>query len=88
MLRLCLLLTLVLVSAPAAAAEQPPKPPPWHLVDIWWNTGENRTFESYSIDVTISDDVSSGAEDRHVRHLVNLRQAWSRAPASSDTTGR
>lgn len=55
MLRPCLLL--ILLAAPAMAAEQPPKPPPWHLVDIWWNTGEARAFESYSIDVTISDDV-------------------------------
>ncbi len=33
------------------------KPPPWHLVDIWWDTGEDRPFESYSIDVTISDEI-------------------------------
>lgn len=57
MLRLCVLLTLIAV--PAMAAEQPSKPPPWHLVDIWWNTGEDRAFENYSIDVTISDDVPS-----------------------------
>ncbi len=35
------------------------KPPPWHLVDIWWNVGSDQPFESYSIDVTISDDVPS-----------------------------
>jgi hypothetical protein len=57
MLRLCLLLTLL--AGPALAAEQPSKPPPWHLVDIWWNTGEDRAFENYSIDVSISDDVPS-----------------------------
>ena len=57
MLRLCLLLALV--ATPALASDQPQKPPPWHLVDIWWNTGEDRAFESYSIDVTISDDVPS-----------------------------
>ncbi len=57
MLRLCLLL--ILLAAPTMAAEQPPKPPPWHLVDIWWNIGKDRAFESYSIDVTISDDVPS-----------------------------
>jgi len=32
---------------------------PWHLVDIWWDTGEDRPFESYAIDVTISEDVPS-----------------------------
>ncbi len=50
---------LALLCVPARAAEQPQKPPPWHLVDIWWNIGEDRAFESYSIDVTIGDDVPS-----------------------------
>ena len=57
MLRLCLFLALTAV--PPLGPEQPSKPPPWHLVDIWWNTGEDRAFENYSIDVTISDDVPS-----------------------------
>lgn len=59
MQRLCFswLWCLVVASA-AAAAEQPPiGPTPWHLVDIWWNTGEDRAFESYAIDVTIDADV-------------------------------
>ena len=30
---------------------------PWHLVDLWWDLGEDSPFQSYSIDVTISDDV-------------------------------
>ena len=32
---------------------------PWHLVDLWWDLGEDSPFQSYSIDVTISDDVPS-----------------------------
>lgn len=32
---------------------------PWHLVDVWWNLGKDVPFESYSIDVEFSDDVSS-----------------------------
>ena len=32
-------------------------PPPWHLVDIWWDVGQEQAFESYSLDVTISDNV-------------------------------
>jgi hypothetical protein len=32
---------------------------PWHLVDLWWDLGEDTPFESYSIDVTISEDVPS-----------------------------
>jgi hypothetical protein len=32
-------------------------PTPWHLIDIWWDTGEDRPFESYALDVTIGDDV-------------------------------
>jgi hypothetical protein len=35
------------------------KSPPWHLVDVWWDIGQDWPFESYSIDVTISDDVPS-----------------------------
>ena len=39
-------------------AEQKTYPrPPWHLIDTWWNIGEDVPFESYSIDVTISEDV-------------------------------
>jgi len=31
--------------------------PPWHLVDIWWDLGQDVEFESLSIDVTVHDDV-------------------------------
>lgn len=46
-------------------AEQPPPaedkfvPPPWHLIDTWWDIGEDAPFESLAVDVTISDDVPS-----------------------------
>ena len=30
---------------------------PWHLVDLWWDIGKDVPFQSYSINVTISDDV-------------------------------
>ncbi len=32
---------------------------PWHLVDVWWDIGKDVPFQSYCIDVTISDDVPS-----------------------------
>ena len=32
---------------------------PWHLVDLWWDLGEETPFQSYSIDVTVSEDVPS-----------------------------
>ena len=32
---------------------------PWHLVDLWWDLGEEPPFQSYSIDVTISENVPS-----------------------------
>lgn len=55
-----LLLSLLLVNLGADT----PKPvrkigsTPWHLIDTWWEIGKNGPFESYSIDVTISDDVA------------------------------
>jgi len=45
-------------SAVAAEAE-PYARMPWHLVDLWWDLGEESPFQSYSIDVTISDNVPS-----------------------------
>lgn len=46
-----------------AIAQEPTKPTyarmPWHLVDIWWDTGKDEPFESLAVDVTISDDVPS-----------------------------
>lgn len=33
------------------------KPPPWHLVDIWWDTGKDWPFESYSLDANIPDAI-------------------------------
>jgi hypothetical protein len=44
--------------AKAADKDEPRyPPPPWHLVDLWWDVGKDAPFESYSIDVTVSDDV-------------------------------
>ena len=51
--------TLIAVEAPAQEAKSEFKPTPWHLVDIWWDMGQDTPFESYSIDVDISDDVPS-----------------------------
>jgi streptogramin lyase len=33
-------------------------PMPWHLIDTWWDIGREVAFETYSVDVTISEDVS------------------------------
>ena len=58
-----LLLTLLVAWLPAAGDDQPPKkkyaPMPWHLVDTWWDIGQDTPFESLAVDVTISDDVPS-----------------------------
>jgi hypothetical protein len=50
---------------PVAGDDQPPRdekkyaPMPWHLVDTWWDIGQQQPFESLAVDVTISDDVPS-----------------------------
>ena len=51
-------LTFLLPTLTLAAEDNGLKPPPWHLIDIWWDIGQDTAFESYSIDATISDDVS------------------------------
>lgn len=58
MLRHICVVVLVL-AAGTASAQQELKRMPWHLVDIWWDIGEDQPFESYAIDVTISEDVPS-----------------------------
>ncbi|MCH9653252.1 MAG: hypothetical protein K0U86_05060 [Planctomycetes bacterium] len=45
--------------SPVAAEEKQYVRMPWHLVDLWWDIGEDTQFESYSVDVSISDDVPS-----------------------------
>jgi hypothetical protein len=34
---------------------------PWHMVDVWWDIGKDVPFQSYSIDVTISEEILSSA---------------------------
>ena len=48
---------LVPVHADELAAPAEYKAMPWHLVDVWWDVGQDTPFESYSIDVTIKDPV-------------------------------
>ena len=55
----------VLGLSATAGDDQPPKdekkyaPMPWHLVDTWWDIGQDTPFESLAVEVTISDDVPS-----------------------------
>jgi hypothetical protein len=55
----------VLILSPAIGDDQSPKdekqyaPMPWHLIDAWWDVGQETPFESLAVDVTISDDVPS-----------------------------
>ncbi len=58
------LFLVVLTLAPAAGQDQPKDekkyaPMPWHLVDAWWDVGQDTPFESLAVDVTISADVPS-----------------------------
>lgn len=59
----CRLMPLVALAAVLAVSSLASEPQyarmPWHLVDLWWDLGEEKPFESYTVDVTISDDVSS-----------------------------
>jgi hypothetical protein len=48
---------LVPVHADELTAPSEYKAMPWHLVDVWWDVGQDTPFESYSIDVTIKDPV-------------------------------
>ncbi|MGA2031273.1 MAG: hypothetical protein ABSG68_03365 [Thermoguttaceae bacterium] len=59
MIRTVVFVAVALIAAQAQAEQSKPDypPPPWHLVDLWWNLGQDTPFESYSIDVDISDDV-------------------------------
>ena len=57
MKRLVLFVVTILAASVACAAENRVGPTPWHLSDLWWHLGTNAPFESYSIDVTIMDDV-------------------------------
>jgi hypothetical protein len=50
---------ILLTACPVLADDKEYLPPPWHLVDLWWDIGQDQPFESYSIDVDISDDVPS-----------------------------
>ena len=56
-IRLMLLLSLALVLPTSHADDRKYAPMPWHLVDLWWDLGKDTPFESYSIDVTISEDL-------------------------------
>jgi hypothetical protein len=61
-----LVLTLISIGTLPAAGDDPPAkdektyaPMPWHLVDTWWNIGQETPFESLAVTVTISEDVPS-----------------------------
>jgi hypothetical protein len=61
---LCLFLVLLGTGFSPAAADDPPAKDetkyasmPWHLVDTWWNIGQESPFESLAVDVTIGEDV-------------------------------
>jgi hypothetical protein len=58
------LFLVALALAPVAGQDQPKDekkyaPMPWHLVDTWWDIGQDTPFESLAVDVTISADVPS-----------------------------
>jgi hypothetical protein len=40
-------LTLLLSALALAAEDNGLKPPPWHIIDIWWDIGQETAFESF-----------------------------------------
>jgi len=56
---LFVVIALIAAEVPGQESKSEYPPPPWHLVDLWWDVGQDTPFESYSIDVDISDDVPS-----------------------------
>jgi hypothetical protein len=57
MMFILLYLALPIANSQEKAEEKKYDRMPWHLVDLWWDIGKDVPFESYSIDVTISEDV-------------------------------
>ena len=54
-----LIVGLCFIVSPVAGEEKQYARMPWHLVDLWWDIGEDTLFESYSVDISISNDVPS-----------------------------
>ena len=53
------LLLLLSLTLPIASAEELQYVRmPWHLVDLWWDIGQDVPFDSYSIDVTTSEEIA------------------------------
>lgn len=44
----------ILVSTAAFAEEKLP-PPPWHLIDLWWDLGREEPLERYDVTFTVHD---------------------------------
>ena len=66
-----LLLAILLMGTVVAPAQSVPAPFPkgetshpctWRLVEVWWDLGEERAFDSLGLDVTISDDLPPMAD--------------------------
>ncbi len=64
------LAALAMVGPGPSIAQEAPKPvvaatkldpTPWHLVDLWWDLGRAEPFESYSVEVTIGDEVPAAS---------------------------
>ena len=63
---LMMLLLLLSLTLPIANAEEPQYVRmPCHLVDLWWDIGQDVPFESYSIDVTISEEIARLDQSLH-----------------------
>ena len=58
-----LCLTLLFPALIGAGEDADVKAPPWHLVDIWWDIGQDTAFESYNIDAAIA------TKSRTARHV-------------------
>ena len=74
MLRRLFFMAILLPTLAVAAEDAGPKPPPWHLIDIWWDIGQDTAFESYIYSHENDENIFVGALRFPGENLVLARK--------------